>query len=81
MKRLRVSKEKRDIRRCFTDSQKVEMYLMQDGLCAACKCFLEDFEADHVVEWSCGGLTQTHNGQLLCKDCHKRKSRNDERKK
>lgn len=35
---------------------------------------LEEMEADHIVPWSKGGRTVIENGQLLCRDCNRRKS-------
>jgi len=62
-------------RRLATKQQKALLYVLQDGACAKCGRELEEWEADHVVEWSIGGATETNNLQLLCKKCHKTKTR------
>ena len=69
--------EERDTARRFTHAQKREMFFSQQGRCALCSELLEEFEGDHVARWSRGGVTQTYNGQLLCKACHKEKTRNE----
>lgn len=69
--------------RSFTPKQKAEMFTRQDGKCAkpsysghdADQVFtLSQMEADHITPWSQGGKTDTDNGQMLCKDCNRRKS-------
>lgn len=60
----------------FTDSDKRTLYERQNGICSACKEHFEisEMEADHVTPWSQGGKTELHNGQMLCRDCNRRKS-------
>lgn len=69
--------------RSFNDRQKREMYERQNGLCArphltghdAQRIFaLADMEADHIDPWSAGGKTEVGNGQMLCRQCNRRKS-------
>ena len=67
----------RDSARRFTNVQRREMFFRQQGRCASCSELLDEFEGDHVARWSRGGVTQTYNGQLLCKACHKDKTRNE----
>jgi len=31
-------------------------------------------EADHITPWAEGGKTDKDNGQMLCKECNRRKS-------
>lgn len=39
------------------------------------KTFLiEQMEGDHITPWSEGGKTTLENGQILCKNCNRRKS-------
>jgi hypothetical protein len=62
--------------RTFTDKMKREAYERQDGLCAKCgKHFeLAEMEADHITPWSKGGVTDSENCQMLCRDDNRRKS-------
>lgn len=62
--------------RQFSDSQKRSMYEKQKGLCPLCKKHFElaEMEADHITPWSQGGKTEISNGQLLCRECNRRKS-------
>ena len=62
--------------RVFTDSQKRTLYERQKGICSTCKEHfeIEKMEADHITPWSQGGKTELDNGQMLCRDCNRRKS-------
>lgn len=62
--------------RTFTDSNKRTLYERQAGLCNACKLHFEidKMEADHITPWSQSGKTELSNGQMLCRDCNRRKS-------
>tara|TARA_B100001109_G_scaffold91795_1_gene74703 strand:+ start:167 stop:661 length:495 start_codon:yes stop_codon:yes gene_type:complete len=62
--------------RAFTDSQKRILYERQKGICPACTEHFElsQMEADHITPWSQGGKTDLDNGQMLCRDCNRRKS-------
>lgn len=62
--------------RVFTDSQKRTLYERQKGICPACseRFELKQMEADHITPWSQGGKTDLKNGQMLCRDCNRRKS-------
>ncbi len=62
--------------RSFTDSQKIEAYEKQKGICTKCKKHFEmkEMEADHITPWSKGGKTSSENCQMLCLECNRRKS-------
>lgn len=62
--------------RAFTASQKRVLYERQKGICIACNEHFEigQMEADHITPWSQGGKTDLNNGQMLCRDCNRRKS-------
>lgn len=62
--------------RSFTDSNKRTLYERQGGVCPSCKNSFEigQMEADHITPWSQGGKTELDNGQMLCRDCNRRKS-------
>jgi 5-methylcytosine-specific restriction endonuclease McrA len=36
---------------------------------------ISNSEADHMMEYSNNGLTTINNGQMLCKPCHKEKTK------
>jgi len=62
--------------RTFTDSNKRTLYERQKGVCPVCTAFFEiaQMEADHITPWSQGGKTELANGQMLCRECNRRKS-------
>lgn len=62
--------------RTFTDSNKRTLYERQNGLCVTCKDHfdIEQMEADHITPWSQSGKTELINGQMLCRECNRRKS-------
>ena len=62
--------------RTFSDGMKREMYEKQNGICPHCKEKFEinQMEGDHIVPWSEGGKTNEDNGQMLCKNCNRKKS-------
>lgn len=62
--------------RTFTDSNKRTLYERQQGVCTACKDNFDiaQMEADHITPWSQGGKTELSNGQMLCRECNRRKS-------
>ena len=62
--------------RAFPEDMKLAMYERQDGICPICKKHfdIEFMEADHITPWSQGGKTVLENGQMLCKECNRRKS-------
>jgi len=62
--------------RAFTEAQRRSMFESQAGICPICTNTFEygKMEADHITPWSEGGKTNIENGQMLCKDCNRRKS-------
>jgi predicted restriction endonuclease len=62
--------------RAFTSSQKRSLYERQKGICLTCREHfeIEQMEADHITPWAQGGKTELDNGQMLCRDCNRRKS-------
>ncbi len=65
----------KDNQRSFTSDQRAALYRRDKGICQEChkKVNEDSFEADHVIPWSRGGLTQLSNGQVLCSECNKKK--------
>lgn len=62
--------------RVFTDSSKRTLYQRQAGICPVCREMFQinQMEADHITPWSQGGKTDLNNGQMLCRECNRRKS-------
>lgn len=68
------------MRRLATKSERVSIWILQDGKCAICDGRLEDsFEVDHIVPFSKRGETTLCNLQALCTECHLRKHREKDR--
>ncbi len=59
--------------RQFDDSQRLEAYERQKGICKKCGEYfeLDGMEADHITPWHLGGKTIADNCQMLCKDCNR----------
>lgn len=62
--------------RAFSDGMKRKMYEKQNGICPHCQetFAIDQMEGDHIKPWSEGGKTTEENGQMLCKNCNRRKS-------
>ena len=62
--------------RTFSDGMKRKMYEKQNGICPHCKekFELDQMEGDHIIPWSESGKTTEDNGQMLCKNCNRKKS-------
>lgn len=62
--------------RAFSDSMKQKLFEKQNGICPMCRGQFEigQMEGDHITPWSQGGKTVEANGQMLCRDCNRRKS-------
>lgn len=60
--------------RFFSNRDARILYLSSDGRCAICGAPLgDDWEADHIVPFSKGGVTTLENGQAVCKSCNRKK--------
>lgn len=68
---------KTDERRLFTETQKQFIWhISKDKTCAICNKKVdkyEDYEPDHKIPWSKGGLTTIENGQITHRYCNKSK--------
>ena len=62
--------------RHFTQVQKLLILRRANYECQGCGTVLDakNFEADHKIAYSKGGVTQVWNAQALCRDCNRRKS-------
>ena len=51
-------------------------YERQGGNCVICKKHfdIDEMEADHIIPWSKGGITNSENCQMLCQSCNRHKS-------
>lgn len=62
------------MRRNFSSSERIALYLAADGRCQGCGCELAaGFHADHIHPHSKGGETTIDNGQALCPKCNRAK--------
>lgn len=72
-----------DTLRIFTDEQRFEIWKNQNGVCPQTQKQIpihevldaSKWQADHKEEYSIGGKTITENGQLVCAEWHKQKTR------
>lgn len=76
----------KDDRRAFSEAERIAIYRRDGGLCQMCleqgkpekECRVpwSQYDTDHVVPHSKGGLTTTENAQLLCAYHNRTKSNN-----
>ena len=60
--------------RRFNQSQRIDIFIRQDGKCALCGEELQpSWHADHIMPYSKGGWTVAENGQALCPECNLKK--------
>ena len=66
----------KDPKRSFDEAQRQVIYRRDNGICKMCgaHCEWNNWEADHIIPWSCGGQTAIENGQVLCPSCNSKKS-------
>jgi len=63
------------MRRFASKRQRVQVFILQDGLCSICGGELgKSFQVDHLVPYSRGGETELWNLQALCQFCHSEKT-------
>ena len=61
-------------KRIFSKEDIIRKKNEQQNKCASCNTEKDNYEADHIQPWSTGGSTDFENLQMLCKDCHRKKS-------
>ncbi len=76
--------KRKDNQRIFNEAQRIKIYRDQKGLCQLCltegnseensRVSWKQYESDHILAHSLGGLTDTWNGQVLCRPHNKIKS-------
>ncbi len=64
------------MRRNFNKTQKLLILRRAGYKCQVCETVLcvQNFEADHRIAHSKGGVTEVWNAQAICRDCNRRKS-------
>lgn len=76
--REQVKPEKRKV---FTARDVAAVFIKYEARCAKCheKVSLGNYQIDHITPISALGKHELENWQLLCVDCHKPKTANDNR--
>ncbi len=70
-------KPRRDIQRCFLESDKKEILKRQSYTCATCSdTDWRLFEFHHKQRWADNGKTNVENGVALCGKCHNKITKN-----
>ena len=72
----------KDSQRLFTNAQRYQMWVNQNGFCSETGKEIPESEinddskwaADHIIPFSKGGSTTVENGQLICKQANLKKS-------
>jgi 5-methylcytosine-specific restriction endonuclease McrA len=58
-----------------TKSDILDLFVLQRGKCAICKCSIKSgYHVDHIMPLKLGGHNSRSNLQLLCASCNVRKS-------
>jgi len=71
---INESYEKNKDKRLFHKTDIANKLQEQNNICKHCKMSKEHYEGDHIIPWAKGGKTNYDNLQVLCKDCHYKKS-------
>jgi hypothetical protein len=71
---INTSYEKNKDKRLFSKADINRKLEEQNNVCCLCGISKEYYEGDHIKSWSQGGKTIYENLQVLCKDCHHKKS-------
>ena len=54
-----------------------EIFVLQKGRCAVCRCRLDGYHVDHIVPLAAGGTNNRQNIQLACLPCNLAKGARD----
>jgi len=66
--------EKNNDKRLFSKIDIANKLKEQNNVCCHCNTSKQNYEGDHIIPWSKNGKTIYENLQVLCKDCHYKKS-------
>lgn len=66
-----------DPRTAIPNAVKIEVFALSDGQCQQDGCERVGKEYDHITPQALGGDNSAGNVQLLCRKCHKAKTRGD----
>lgn len=79
-----IELKRKDTKRAFNESQRISIYRRDRGLCQEClsegrseseaTVSWSEYEADHVLAYTHGGVTDLSNAQLLCRLHNRKKS-------
>lgn len=63
----------------LTEQQRAKLFLEAEGKCAVCtrRIVAEVWHADHATALENGGSNEWSNLRVICKNCHKPKTRDD----
>ena len=65
-------------RKPLSPRSREKFHILKNGICNECGCNVgNSFDIDHITPLENGGKDNESNFQLLCKPCHKAKTKND----
>ena len=64
----------KDKRKHLSAEEKQILLDKYNSKCACCELYCETCDFDHIIPLACGGSNELSNIQPLCKDCHKKKT-------
>lgn len=66
------------VRKPLSPSRREKFRILKNGICNECGCDVgNSFDVDHIIPLETGGKDDESNFQLLCKPCHKLKTKQD----
>lgn len=79
---LTETKELRNISRSIPRSTQFKVLKRDNQICSECSQPVRDeyIEFDHIIPWSKGGCSDSHNVRLLCRTCNKKRGNRFEEK-
>jgi len=79
---LTETKELRNISRSIPRNVQFKVLKRDNQICSECGSSVQDenIEFDHIIPWSKGGCSDSHNIRLLCAKCNKKRGNRFEKK-